>query len=597
MPYQLFQLPKQLHLGSSFTLPAGAKAYFYATTTTTPQDTFTTSALDVAHANPVVADAAGLFPAIYLDPTLQYKLTLNTSADVLIYTVDPVNDQLLSQSIIAQLLYPQTAAEIAASVTPTDYAYQPGNVKRYGAVGDGVTNDAPAFQEAIDLAKFSGETVIIPAPQDGGAYLLTSALNCTITVADTGAIVNSRGFTIRCEGNQLAISTSAGVRPVILAKHTGHVFDCTGSYGINFENLSVGTDDSTYPKTCFFFARNSTASSSNFRVSKCRVFGKFSESVVYNYGAEEDQYDGCQFSNREGGANAKVLTFTGYNYRNLSSTFSTIATGAQSTIGHWVFGGTFINFSHHANADIVYLEGSVHLARFFGGHYIGADTTGGGRSFFYMDTTNNVCNDLLLLGVGGEASISQPTYGLYIGDTAGTVSFLSVVDCRLPNGTNSIKSHANVTVSGARFFGITNASLGGGINIAGTLISSDHDNVSGGLTAATYKLNNVIGRQGSAEQIIADNSAAAGKKYWAQRNIAGQFVLVALGDDGVTNLGNAIIATSSGAAVSNLALAAQTFSILVAGLPNFANDAAAAGGGVPVGDIYRNGSVLMVRVA
>ena len=35
----------------------------------------------------------------------------------------------------------------------------------------------------------------------------------------------------------------------------------------------------------------------------------------------------------------------------------------------------------------------------------------------------------------------------------------------------------------------------------------------------------------------------------------------------------------------------------LSGLPNFANDAAAATGGVPVGGMYRNGSVLMVRVS
>lgn len=32
-------------------------------------------------------------------------------------------------------------------------------------------------------------------------------------------------------------------------------------------------------------------------------------------------------------------------------------------------------------------------------------------------------------------------------------------------------------------------------------------------------------------------------------------------------------------------------------LANFANDAAAAAGGVPIGSMYRNGSILMVRVA
>lgn len=32
------------------------------------------------------------------------------------------------------------------------------------------------------------------------------------------------------------------------------------------------------------------------------------------------------------------------------------------------------------------------------------------------------------------------------------------------------------------------------------------------------------------------------------------------------------------------------------GLSNFANDTAAASGGVPVGGLYRNGSVVMIRV-
>ena len=42
----------------------GAKWFFYLTGTTTKEDVFTTSALSVAHANPVVADAAGKVPNI-----------------------------------------------------------------------------------------------------------------------------------------------------------------------------------------------------------------------------------------------------------------------------------------------------------------------------------------------------------------------------------------------------------------------------------------------------------------------------------------------------------------------------------------------------
>jgi peptidoglycan L-alanyl-D-glutamate endopeptidase CwlK len=43
--------------------------------------------------------------------------------------------------------------------------------------------------------------------------------------------------------------------------------------------------------------------------------------------------------------------------------------------------------------------------------------------------------------------------------------------------------------------------------------------------------------------------------------------------------------------------AANSQAPLLADLPNYADDAAAAAGSVPVGGRYRNGSILMIRVA
>jgi hypothetical protein len=68
----------------------GAKLYFYAANTLTPADTYADAEFDTEHSNPVEADAAGRFPAIYLQ-NISYKVILKTSADVTIEEVDDVN--------------------------------------------------------------------------------------------------------------------------------------------------------------------------------------------------------------------------------------------------------------------------------------------------------------------------------------------------------------------------------------------------------------------------------------------------------------------------------------------------------------------------
>src|SRR5690606_28284510 len=56
-----------------------------------------------------------------------------------------VASETLSRSIIGQYFYPQTAEETASGVTPTNY-YEKDTPERYGAAGDGVTDDTTALQ-------------------------------------------------------------------------------------------------------------------------------------------------------------------------------------------------------------------------------------------------------------------------------------------------------------------------------------------------------------------------------------------------------------------------------------------------------------------
>lgn len=162
MTHQLYRLPASV-LFTGGVLAPGWKVYFYLTGTTTPTPVYTTSALSVAHTQPVVADSAGVMRLIYLDPSITYKSVVYDEDDVLQsdFGADPVNDSVLSQSVIGSLLYPRTAAEIAAGVTPTNYAYPELNLRRYGgAPGSGDNTSAMDQAEAVVAALGGGEIIL-----------------------------------------------------------------------------------------------------------------------------------------------------------------------------------------------------------------------------------------------------------------------------------------------------------------------------------------------------------------------------------------------------------------------------------------------------
>jgi hypothetical protein len=171
----LFQLPKTVAVSGASSYP-GSKLYFYSTGTTNLADVYTNAALTIAHSSPVVADADGVFAPIYLDPAVTYKVTWNTSAGALIYTVDPANDS-LSAETIGRALYPRTAAEIAEGVTPTNYTIPSHDacgivyVNRYGTnTTPGTTDMSDALQSAVDVALTSGCRVMFGK----GAYKIVT---------------------------------------------------------------------------------------------------------------------------------------------------------------------------------------------------------------------------------------------------------------------------------------------------------------------------------------------------------------------------------------------------------------------------------------
>lgn len=99
--------------------------------------------------------------------------------------------------------YDLTDAEDDADVAPEDFGLLPGNVKRYGAVGDGVTDDTAAFQAAFSI----GIPLFIPS----GHYIVDDFLTWTegtsvvcdsdvrVTIPDGGAFEAVNNAFIRAD--------------------------------------------------------------------------------------------------------------------------------------------------------------------------------------------------------------------------------------------------------------------------------------------------------------------------------------------------------------------------------------------------------------
>lgn len=91
---------------------------------------------------------------------------VNSSEPVTLGQIDAdllTTTNLATQANVATLLWPVTSQEGTAGVTPSNYAYEPGDVRRYGAVGDGSTDDSTAFSNAFAVAAVGGVDIKVPA--------------------------------------------------------------------------------------------------------------------------------------------------------------------------------------------------------------------------------------------------------------------------------------------------------------------------------------------------------------------------------------------------------------------------------------------------
>jgi len=160
--------------------------------------------------------------------------------------------------------YSQTAAELAANVTPTNYGYPPLNVRRYGAVLNGSmssgvvsgTDDTAAFNAAIIVANAAGGGTVT---FDGPARVLNITAKDKVSIQGVGnptMYVNPTAASdqaINAQGSwgistALTGTASVGARTVTVTSSSGlsvgqyvQIGDLTYVYG------TTGTAQALYP--------------------------------------------------------------------------------------------------------------------------------------------------------------------------------------------------------------------------------------------------------------------------------------------------------------------------------------------------------------
>lgn len=510
----LFSDPQARPLSNLGAVQAGVYLCFFLTGTTTPTNVYSDGLLTTPLSQPTpgsvnptggtVANSAGLFVPIYLNPATIYRVQMYTAAGVKIEDTDPYVPQPIPTPTAAQVgaaLYPETAGETAAAVTIVNYQYPPYCVDRYVTNSiPGTTDCTSAWNQATVAAMNVGGVVTYGATSE---YLVTGPINCTVTGGPDVA-----GITIQGLGNGGQDQTYG-----ILAKHTGvAVFDCTGNDSIVFRDVSIKTDNTTFPQTGILTARNSSGESNYTRLFNVKMNGNFSVACYYNYASEDDVLVGCLFVNGATGAGTKCAVFTATNISSLVSPFTTIATGSHSCIDHNLIGCQFLNSAGTTTSDCIYIEVSDSVKIFGGWAHnaaaasatststssssglmtVGGTVTGtfavgqqiygtgvpggasgvtitslgsgtggagtynvsnnatfsatsvtagnAGRALVYVDMTNGASNFGHVTGFTGELAVPLTLWGIYFSDNAATPVGWTIDGCKLTNGGGTIGS-------------------------------------------------------------------------------------------------------------------------------------------------------------
>lgn len=440
----------------------------------------------------------------------------------------------LGQFLQSGNLYPMTLAEALVGAVLVNKNFPPMYVDRYTAnTNPGITDMSPGFNTAWKVAQVQGGTVKYGA---SGQYGVSNPINFTSAPG-----TRNWGITVLCDTGFCATNFPG---PSIVPNHTGIVVDWSGSSSFVAEKISIGAG-SAVPIVGHFQSRlTSGASVGLSRFRYCSALGPFSIAAYYDYGAEDDQLDGCYWHNTSPVANACALAWTGQNYAGVSSTFQTVATGAVSCIDHKVFGGELYMESATDTADCIHLEQASSLKIYGPWMLCGKATVGGGRSLIYVDlslgdpTSAPAFVDLQDI-TGEDNGADTQGYGILFSNQAKTVTTWKIDSCKLTNTVNAIACAGNSpTLDNFRIRNIAYEAGGGGM-IANIVQNSNIEFGTMPLDFGT-SANNVLTGYTDRITIV----TARSKDNWVEQGILNRAIAV-VPTSGITSSAGPLIARAN----------------------------------------------------
>lgn len=256
------------------------------------------------NANPVELDNTGTQTIRYA-PGVGYRLVLKDSTGTTtLFTLDnyfapPASQADLVTVLGADPIIRRTTAETAASVTPSNFTYWPGDIRRYGAVAG--TDSTTAIQAALNVASHGGPAVYIPA----GSWPVSTTLTIS-SGAGVAVIGDSQGSSILVNNivgnpaNPLFSLTSQNDYFLfediyILGNNTSG----TGGNGHAFAIINPNFPSSLLPAQVVF---SRVTVNSHIGNGKNSGGGTIPACAVYAFGITVHAFDNCNFYNNCVGA-------------------------------------------------------------------------------------------------------------------------------------------------------------------------------------------------------------------------------------------------------------------------------------------------------